>query len=139
MDTGDLTEATPDATQSTTSAATDAATTSSSDSATAAAAATIAVKESPSTNAQKAPSPIRTRRQLAALTNPQPTTTTAAAATTTKPVEEELPPPTPIIRVAAKRLEELLERLVDATKDANVHALEKIHVALSQVRGLEKE
>jgi len=35
--------------------------------------------------------------------------------------------------VEEKRLEELLQRLVEATKHFNVHALEKIHAALSQV------
>ena len=95
------------------------------------------VKESPAPKADdvaKAPSPIRTRRQLAALS--QPTTSTAAAsnAASTKPAQEELPPPSPIIRVEHKRLEDLLERLVDGTKNSNVHALEKIHVALTQVR-----
>ena len=96
-------------------------------------AATEGVKESPSTKTDdvaKAPSPIRTRRQLAALS--QPTTSTAAAST--KPAQEELPPPSPIIPVEHKRLEDLLERLVDKTKNSNVHALEKIHVALTQVR-----
>ena len=98
------------------------------------------VKESPSTKADdvaKAPSPIRTRRQLAALS--QSTASTASTATAvsnaafTKPAQEELPPRSPIIRVEHKRLEDLLERLVDVTKNSNVHALEKIHVALTQV------
>ena len=90
-------------------------------------------KESPSTKTDdvaKAPSPIRTRRQLAALSQP---TTSAAAAASTKPAHVELPPPSPIIRVEHKRLEDLLNLLVDKTKNSNVHALEKIHVALTQV------
>ena len=73
---------------------------------------------------------------MAALTNPPPPTTAGSSSSAAaKVVEEEpLPPPTPIIRVEMKRLEELLERLVEATKNANVHQLEKIHVALSQVK-----
>ena len=78
---------------------------------------TNSIKESP----KKGPSPVRTRRQLAALTCPAPPTA---------PVE--LPPPSPIVPVDKERLERLLERAVDRTSGFNVHALEKLHAALNQ-------
>ena len=77
------------------------------------------LEESP----KKGPSPVRTRRQLAALTCPVPP----------QPVVEDLPLPSPIIPVDKGRLELLLDRVVNLTKEFNVHALEKLHAALSQV------